>query len=705
MRKPIRALFTIGLVTLHALTACKKPNKEELLTLQKLAAGAGASAMPAYNWKNVAIGGGGYVTGIAIHPTQSNRMYIRTDVGGAYKWDNQAFTWVPMLESLSTHVDGMALDANAPDRIYLALNDGIYRSDNIGQSWTKVLTATYNGNGDMRWTGECIAVDPLTSTIVYAGTRSDGLYRSTNTGSSWTKIASIPSTGTNGVRSVVIDPATTVSGGSAIVYVGIPGVGIYRSTNGGTTFSALSGAPVSPNRMEVSQGKLYVTHSTGVTVWNGSTWKDITPSSGAGKNYCGISIEASDPLKIAVCQRYGTFNNPMYRSSDGGTTWQQMNTTALPITKTLEAAWWPASWFSSATSAIIFDPLHHGDLYYTDWFGIWYTSDAWAAGSVAWETRIKGDEETVVLTLAAPPSGPSLYSGVADDFGFRHDDINAYPSRLYNINEGFSIAYSETQAANIAILGASGNDGTGTILATSANSGTSWTTRTLPAGVKLGRIAISATNPDKMVYVAGGTGGAVYYSTNRGSSWTASTGAPVGSVPAIDVWSKDFALTADCVDGDRFYIFKGGFMYATSDGGATWKQMNATAIPTRTSYLFVAARPGVAGEVWVSLDGNGLYRTTDGGVTFSKISAMVTSTAFAFGAPPSSSTAPAVYSYGTVSGAKGLYRSTDLGATWDRIDNGTQLFPAGVKALAGDRKVFGRIYVGTGGRGVLYGQP
>jgi photosystem II stability/assembly factor-like uncharacterized protein len=284
--------------------------------------------------------------------------------------------------------------------------------------------------------------------------------------------------------------------------------------------------------------------------------------------------------------------------------------------------------------------------------------------------------------------------------------VNNYPaSRLYNINEGFSIAFCETQPANIAILGARGNDGTGTILATSTNSGSSWTVRTLPGGVKLGRIAISATDPDKMVYVAGGSAGAVYYSANGGASWSAAAGAPTGSVNAIDVWSKDFALAADGADGNRFYIYKSGYLYASTNGGATWTQMNATAIPNKNAYLFVAARPGVAGEVWVSLDGNGLYRTTNGGTSFSKITALTTSTAFAFGAPPSGSTTPAVYSYGTVSGAKGLYRSTNLGTSWDRIDNGTQLFPAGVKALAGDRRVFGRVYVGTGGRGILYGQP
>lgn len=690
--------------------ACKKmSSKLEKSVLNGERSGAGsatiASSVP-YSWSNVAIGGGGYVTGIAIHPTQSNRMYVRTDVGGAYKWDGTNQRWIPMLDGISTiRVDGMALDANAPDRVYLALNDGVYRSNDRGVNWSKVFSTTYDGNGDLRWAGECLAVDSLTSTVVYAGTRTDGLYRSTNTGSTWTKITSVPN-GTKGVRSVAVDPSASTSGRSAIVYAGIPGTGIYRSTDGGTTFSAMSGAPASPNRMVVVGGKLYVAHTTGVSVWNGSAWSDITPAGGANKNYCGLAVEAYDYLKIAVCQRYSTFNNPLYRSSDGGATWQQMNTAALPITKTLEAPWWPNSWFSSATSALAFDPLHHGDLYYTDWFGVWFTSNAWAAGSVAWTTRIKGDEETVVLTLTAPPGGVSLYSGLADVFGFRHDDVTAYPTaRLYNINEGFSIAYCESTPANIAILGASGNDGTGTILATSSNSGTSWTTRTLPSGVKLGRIAISATNPDKMVYIAGGSAGAVYYSTNRGNSWSAATGAPTGAVNAIDVWSKDFSLAADCVDGNTFYIYKTGYLYASTDGGATWVQKNATAIPNKNSYLFVAARPGTNGEVWVSLDNNGLYKTTNGGTTFTKVTALTTATAFAWGAPASGSSTPTLFCYGTVSGIKGMYRSTDLGATWDQIDNGTQKFPAGVKGLAGDRQVFGRVYVGTGGRGVMYGQP
>src|ERR1039458_5516116 len=47
-----------------------------------------------YVWRNVTMGGGGFVTGIIFHPTAKNLMYARTDVGGAYRWEDAAQKWI-----------------------------------------------------------------------------------------------------------------------------------------------------------------------------------------------------------------------------------------------------------------------------------------------------------------------------------------------------------------------------------------------------------------------------------------------------------------------------------------------------------------------------------------------------------------------------------------------------------------------------------
>lgn len=710
-----KLILTSVLALFFSLTSCKKA-----ADLKGSGGGGGSSAAGpslqansslAYTWGNVAIGGGGYVTGIVIHPTAANRMYIRTDVGGAYRWDSTNSKWVQMLDAVSTGVDGIALDPNNSNRVYVGTNAGLYKSDDQGSTWTKLtaFAGTFSGNADLRWAGEPIAVDPLNSVNLFVGSRAHGLFKSTNTGSSFTQASGISAT--SNVRSVLVDPSGS-TGSSSKIYATVAGSGVYRSTNGGTSFSLISGSPANPNRMALgASSKLYVTHSTGISVYNGTSWTNITPSTDVNKNYCAISVDPTNTSRIAATVRTGAFNCPMFRSTDGGTTWAKLNTTSLPITKSNEPGWWPSTWFSSATSSMAFDPLHAGNLYYTDWFGIWFTANMFQSGSVDFSAKEAGHEEAVLLTLSAPPagSGTLVYSGCADIGGFRHTSLTTYPSaRLYNTQQITSISYCEQFPQNIAILTTEANDASNITLYTSANSGGSWTLRTLPSAALRGRIVVSSYNPDKMIYVAASSTGKIYYTTNRGVSWTQSSNGPTGADAgtSADIYDRCFPVAADCVNGAKFYAFQGGFMYMTTDGGNTWAKRNTTAIPTAASWTNVSSRPGVDGEVWVSLDGNGLYKLASGASAFTHITTMSTARCFTFGAPPSGSSTTAVYAYGVLSGGSGndLYRSTNDGSSWDQVSNG-QHFSAGVKVLAGDRTTFGQVYVATGGRGVMVGHP
>ena len=59
---------------------------------------------------------------------------------------------------------------------------------------------------------------------------------------------------------------------------------------------------------------------------------------------------------------------------------------------------------------------------------------------------------------------------------------------------------------------------------------------------------------------------------------------------------------------------------------------------------------------------------------------------------------------GKIGGVDGFFRSTDKGVSWVRINDDQHQFGGG-GAITGDPRVFGRVYLGTGGRGILYGEP
>jgi xyloglucan-specific exo-beta-1,4-glucanase len=102
--------------------------------------------------------------------------------------------------------------------------------------------------------------------------------------------------------------------------------------------------------------------------------------------------------------------------------------------------------------------------------------------------------------------------------------------------------------------------------------------------------------------------------------------------------------------------------------------------------------------------GKELLRSTDSGKTFDTVGPVTESVALGFGKPAPGKQFPAVYLIGTVDDVSGFFRSDDAGATWVRVnDEKHQFGSAGV--IAGDPRVYGRVLIGTGGRGIVYGDP
>jgi photosystem II stability/assembly factor-like uncharacterized protein len=194
-----------------------------------------------YTWDIVAIGGGGYVTAVITSPEEENLIYARTDVGGAYRWNEDEQVWIPLNDWIPESqvglmgIESLAIDPQHPNRVYMLAGTsywsngftGILRSDDYGDTFDVInVTGQFraHGNGMGRQNGERLAVDPNNSDVLWVGTRSRGLFRSTDRGDTWERITSLNVTTTpneNGICFVVLDKASVENGNTQKIYVGV----------------------------------------------------------------------------------------------------------------------------------------------------------------------------------------------------------------------------------------------------------------------------------------------------------------------------------------------------------------------------------------------------------------------------------------------------------------------------------------------------
>jgi photosystem II stability/assembly factor-like uncharacterized protein len=107
------------------------------------------------------------------------------------------------------------------------------------------------------------------------------------------------------------------------------------------------------------------------------------------------------------------------------------------------------------------------------------------------------------------------------------------------------------------------------------------------------------------------------------------------------------------------------------------------------------------GDLWLATS-SGLFHSTDSGASFTNVGTVQQAFNLGFGKPAPWSKFPALYLSGQVNNVLGIFRSTDAGATWVRINDDHHQWGA-VFPLTGDPRIFGRVYIGTNGRGIIYG--
>jgi photosystem II stability/assembly factor-like uncharacterized protein len=670
-----------------------------------------------YTWRNVQIAGGGFVTGFVFNTKQKGLLYARTDMGGAYRWDGKAGQWVPLTDWVADWnllgIESVATDPVDPDRLYLATgtytnewagNGAILRSTDQGRTFQRTgLPFKLGGNEDGRSMGERLAIDPADHSTLYLGTRKNGLWRSTDYGVTWSQVNSFPVK--NGASSGVgLSFVTFGPAGSKTIYVGVAdkATSLYRSTDGGSTWQAVPGQPTGqlPHHGVLSgDGSLYVTYSDGPgpngvkagAVWkhtpSSGAWKDISPMPGTNFGYAGLAVDPqrASTVMVTTLDRWWP-SDELFRSTDGGVTWKALGATSV---RDASAAPYVGTGIGHWMGALAIDPFDSGHVLYGTGSGLWASKDVTAAdsgGATHWTVPVKGLEETAVLGLVVPPGG-KLISALGDIGGFRHDDLTKVPAGAssgprFSNTTGIDFAQAKP---NIVVRVGYSSEQRG---AYSTDGGATWAPF---AGEPVsaaggGTVAISADG-GTVVWTASGQ--MPHVSTDRGKTWKASSGLPTGT-----------AVVADRATAGTFYALSRGTLFASTDGGSTFTA-RAGGLPGGR----LKAASGIAGDLWIA-DGGGLLHSTDGGASFRKLSGVQRADAVGFGKAAPGAPYQALYLIGTVNGVTGVFRSTDGGTTWARINDDRNQFGGAVGGvITGDPEVYGRVYVGTNGRGVLYGEP
>ncbi|MBK8804790.1 MAG: exo-alpha-sialidase [Fibrobacteres bacterium] len=726
-----------------------------------MATGAQALTSTAYDWKSVVIGGGGFVDGFVFHPKAKGVLYARTDMGGAYRWHVASNSWMPITDWIGRTSDNMgvlaiALDAQDSSKVFLLTGKytnswsneyGYVLGSSDGGRTFPLHTALHGkvgGNEEGRGAGERLAVDPNLGTVLYwAGShwdsvawggnpqdtwRKGALWRSVDGGKTFDSLSAGP-TG-NGLF-VILDPASGVSGKkTSRLFASFDSsnagkAAIWASLDSGATWSLLAGQPANLIATHGTIAGRYVYFSannglgpngvTGGQLWryglDDNSWKDVSPVKSATFGYGSASAWDLAPSRVAVSSLNRWNKEEVWVSRDTGATW----TSTLFQGGTLDLS--PAPWKSVRNphwlASLQTDPFDTSAALFGTGYGVFRTRNL-LSGSPVWAPADSNLEELVSKQMVSPLYGPPLVTAVGDQDGFRHVRLDQTPATTFSPNAGTSmaidVAWLRPSFYVDAHNGTAPNGGKG-YGSYSIDSGKTWTGfATQPAGMTSSNgggtrtIATSADGANILWAPPGAS--APYWSGDSGKTWLESAGTVP---PAADI---GYALPfSDKLNPAKMYLWDmvAGAFHTSTDGGRSFTKgaTSFTGLPSyATSSGVAASSPLREGEIWLTSGSSGLHRSTNSGASFDKVSGVSEAYLVTLGKPDlaNGKTAPAVYLWGKVESVTGLFRSTDSAASWTRINDDAHQYGT-LHWLVADANLFGRLYLGTEGRGVIYGTP
>jgi hypothetical protein len=639
----------------------------------------GTAGSKVTTWNSVKWGGGGYVSGLVFHPGTANLLYARTDIGGAYRWNQATSSWIPITDGLGFGaaeskyhgIESIAIDPNNDQLVYMATgmytfegNGRLYISSDRGDHWTHVdLPFQLGGNNGGRAMGERLMVDPNKPSILFYGSRTAGLWKSADSGKTWSQVTALSSVkmtsdqinaagGGMGVELVVYDTGTKGSGTAtqtiytaiAPDYASVAGLGanMYKSTDGGATWTPVA-TPVAgyhiPHMVRAADGMFYVvfTKDAGpgaggpgrLYKFDGTTWtllKSVDPTSGTNFGLGGVSVQGSGAttrIALGVTNSWGSWSGQqiVQLSDDAGKTWREIEATM------------PGETTSGWVDDVEIDPFNRDHILHVHGGGIVETKNA-SSATPTWNGNITNIEETATLSLVTPPAGaPYKFINSAGDIGtWLQTDVTAKPTLAPtdNWSNGNAADMAWSDPLFIAGAGVASWSGAGSFGFWSGDGGKTWSNfATLPAGAQanIGSSA-SVAVPSRNNILWAPANSVPSYTTNNGASWTATNLPPLPAV--AQGWDRGYHLVADRKNPNKVYAYDSGGaswgtagkFYVSTDGGHTFTlsqgSVTANLAPKAFWETSVAVNPNAEGDLWLA-DGNTVYHSLDSGATWTKL--------------------------------------------------------------------------------------
>ena len=677
---------------------------------------------------------------IIVDPRDSRVLYVAThrhkEPGGFFKSTDGGRTWRESSELKAEALHSLTQSSKNPDMLVAGTNRGVYHSLNAGETWMKYDTSATPGLINV----ETLAVDPRNTDVIYAGTwylpykttdggrtwfsikngiiddsdifaididprdadhviasACSGIYETKNAGSSWRKVQGIPSQSRR-TRAILQHPSIP-----GVVFAGTT-EGFWRSTNGGESWMLTTSKQLEINAITVHPSNpqtVYIgTNNYGVMVSHDGG-KNFAPTNGgfSGRFAYSILPDREKPGRIyATTINTTTGGGFFFVSNDNGQTWQpsMRNMPNILISYSILQ--------DESDGNIIYLGTNHGIYRSTDRGASWApigapkaapstgkkpkaTRRGSAASSRAAAASARRPDDTVKRAQEAL-NGAGYDVGVPDGAAGTRT-VTAI--RAFQTDKGIPVS-GKLDDATLTALGLGGgvqtstpagklpassvfltdvvnalartwdeNGRAGILAATNAglyrtfDPVQGWEKLSYGSGLDERTTCLSTTLQNQStIYVGTATSG-VLVSRDAGRTWR--------QVPNIPATVPISAIEQDKKRSAYIYVGTKQTLYYSHDGGERWIRRGGN-LPYG-DYASILINPQNSNEIFV---GNA-YQNQGGGST-------------------------------TINSG-GVYRSTDAGLTWMRIDPRDVRLPSQrIWALAFDATNSNRLYVGSHSAGV-----